>query len=270
MRVPRREHRSVAFVPLAATCLEAGLSSLVICDEAVLPGVRLPKEHRPITIMFSVRGQQTLQVEGRTVICDAGTFLAMSSGIWSVSVDGKTAYHSLYVSGTGPWMTRIEHDLAAVDSVMLDVAPPAAVVTAMQGLIHFGLERPAGWDWAVLAAFSTVAGHISAVARRGGGSMVERLAHLIDSAPGEAWRLDAVATALGLTLATLNHGFRGETGEGPASWIRRRRMEHARRMLAHGQRPIAVAAALGFPDLAQFSRCFRTTIGSSPSAVQKK
>lgn len=59
--------------------------------------------------------------------------------------------------------------------------------------------------------------------------------------------------------------FRGETGEGTASWIRRRRMEHARRWLALGRSPSTIAEELGYAGLSQFSRAFKATVGVYPS-----
>ena len=41
----------------------------------------------------------------------------------------------------------------------------------------------------------------------------------------------------------------------------------ARALLELGQRPSAVAAAMEFATLAQFSRCFRATLGVNPSHV---
>ena len=250
------------------TCLAAGLGSLILCDEAVLPGVRLPEEPRQAMLLLTLRGQQVYSGGGRTVRCLPGSLLAMAGGSrWAAEVDGDRAHHALLVSGTGAWFSRLELDLAASRGTLLDPAPPAAVVTAMQSMVAQGVARPAGWDWAVLAAFGVVASHVGSLSQRGGGSMVDRVGRLVDDAPAEAWRLADAAKALGLGEASLIHRFRGETGEGPASWIRRRRMDHARRLLLAGQRPKDVAAALGFADLARFSRCYRTTMGTYPSEV---
>ena len=270
MRVPRREHRSVAFPPLAGTCLTAGLGSLVLCDEAVLPGVRLPSEPRQAMFLLTVRGQQIYRGAERTIRCLPGSLVAMAGGSrWAAEVDGDRAHHALLVSGTGAWFSRMELDLAPAGGVLTDPAPPAAVVGAMQTMVAQGIARPAGWDWAVLAAFGQVASHVGSLSQRGGGTMSDRLGRLVDGAPAEAWRLADAAKALAMGEASLIHHFRAETGEGPASWIRRRRMDHARRLLLAGQRPKDVAAALGFADLARFSRCYRTTMGVWPSAVAR-
>lgn len=267
MRVPRREHRSVAFPPVGGTCLAGGLDRLILCDEAVLPGIRLPAESRLPMFLLTLRGQQVYQRAEQAIRCPPGSLLAMCGGRWSAAIDGDRAHHALLVSGSGAWFSRLEIDLAASGGALLDPAPPAAVVAAMQTMVEQGVARPAGWDWAVLAAFGVVAGHVGQLNQRGGGSMVERLGRLVDGAPAEAWRLADAAKALGMGEASLIHRFRAETAEGPASWIRRRRMDHARRLLLAGQRPKDVAAALGFPDLARFSRCYRTTMGTWPSEV---
>ncbi len=268
MRVPRREHRSVAFPPVAGTCLAGGLTQLVVCDESVLPGVRMPEEPRQSMILLAISGQQTLTMAGRTVLCQAGGIVALAAGRWSCAIDGPRAHRSLLLSGQGPWFSRLDLDLALAGGALFDPEPPAAVAAAMHAVVAQSVERPAGWDWVVLAGFGAIAAHVASLALRGGGTMVERLGRLVDGAPTETWRLAQAARALGLGVPSLIHGFRSETGEGPASWIRRRRMDHARRLLLAGRRPTEVAAALGFPDLARFSRTYRTTLGGWPSAVR--
>ncbi len=268
MRVPRREHRSVAFPPVAGTCLAGGLTQLIVCDESVLPGVRMPEEQRQPMFMLTIAGQETLALTGRIVVCRTGGLVAMAAGRWSCTIDGPRPHHSLLLSGQGPWFSRLDLDLASAGGALSDPEPPAAVAAAMHAVVAQAVERPAGWDWAVLAGFGAIAAHVASLALRGGGTMVERLGRLVDGAPAESWRLAQAARALGLGVPSLIHGFRSETGEGPASWIRRRRMVHARRLLLSGRRPTDVAVTLGFPDLARFSRTYRTTMGSWPSAVK--
>lgn len=267
MRVPHRERRSLAQVPLAGSCLAAGLSSLVAVDEVVLAGVRIPAAPRPCTLMHVRRGRQRLLLDdGRRIDCQAGCLLAWDEGLRS-EVRVESAFDASYVIVAGPWRERLVPAFAA-GGLLLDLRPPAVAVQALEDLVRHALARGDGWDWAALAAFATVAGHLQALARRGGGgSLAERVGRLVDAAPGEAWPLERLAEALGLGQAAFVHRFRSENGEGPAMWLRRRRMDHARRLLRQGQRPIAVAAALGYAGLPQFSRAFRRTLGLRPSGV---
>ncbi len=272
MRVPRREHRSAAFIPVHGTCLQPGLDSLVVCEEAVLPGVRFPVERRPFGIQFTRKGHMIYRDNEsrpeRAIICTPGSLVILAGGRWSVDVQAPGAHESIYLSAAGPWVQRVSAELAKIGGYFCDPQPPAGIVTALRDGVQAGLQRQSGWDWRALAAWAHLAEYATAMCARGGGTVVAQLGHLIDRAPAEAWRLETAAVALGMSVAVLNHRFRAETGEGPASWIRRRRMDAARGLLAWGQRPSAVAQALGFATLAQFSRCFRATLGLNPSQIR--
>lgn len=269
-RVPRREHRDVAFVPLADSVLATGLDELIVCDESVLPGVRLPScRNDRLLVQFTATGTRRMVFPGREIQCLPGGLLAVSPGCsWSSEVAGGLACHELSVILAGPWAVHLAADLAGQGGILLDRQPPTAVIAAHERLVRLGLQRPAGWDWGVLGAFGELAAHLAGLARSGAARPItERVGELVDRQPAEPWRLDRLAATLGMSLSVFTHAFRGETGEGPASWIRRRRMDHARRLLAMGSSPSEVARRLGFPSLAQFSRCFSTTIGMPPSAV---
>jgi len=272
MRTPRREHREVAMVPLAGTCLSPGITWMAVVDEAIVPGVRFPSERRQTTLSVPTAGlmryvrEGTSRVPGVEHHFTPGALIAHAGGqAWAVVIDGPRAFASQYVIMTGPLATRLDGDLAELDGMLDDRSPPPLIRAALQRAVRMGLERPSGWDWQVLAALAQVAAHIHEVCHRGGGTMLERLGRLIDTAPEEPWRLARVAAVFGMGHAEFVHAFSSEAGEGPASWIRRRRMDHARQRLALGERPTAVATALGFPTLAAFSRTFFATVGCRPT-----
>lgn len=277
MRTPRREHRKVAMVPLADTCLSPGITWMAVVDEALLPGVRFPSERRMTTISAPTGGlmRYVREAKGRTPAEEfrwvPGALVAHAGGKeWAVVIDGPHAFASQYVLMTGPLATRLDADLAALDGVMDDRTPPPLMRAALQRAVRMGLERPSGWDWQVLAALAQVATHVHEVCHRGGGSLLERVGRLIDTAPEEPWRLARVAAAFAMGHAEFVHAFGSEAGEGPASWIRRRRMDHARQRLVLGERPTTVATALGFPSLAAFSRTFFATVGCRPTEYRQR
>jgi transcriptional regulator GlxA family with amidase domain len=64
--------------------------------------------------------------------------------------------------------------------------------------------------------------------------------------------------------------FRRVTGQTPMTYVRFRRMEAARGLLATSAASIAeVARAVGFPDPFHFSRVFHRLVGTSPSAYRE-
>ena len=90
-----------------------------------------------------------------------------------------------------------------------------------------------------------------------------------------AWADDHLQEPLGVAQLARRAGysphhfsrlFSARTGEGPAEWIERRRIEQARHLLLEGpQRIIEVALACGFNDAATFTRAFRRRTGTTPS-----
>lgn len=95
--------------------------------------------------------------------------------------------------------------------------------------------------------------------------------HLGDTAlsPG------AVAAAHHVSLRTLHRLFHDHgQGETPASYIRRRRLAHARHDLADpylAARPVqAIAARWGFPRPPDFTRAFRAAYGTTPTQYRQE
>ena len=273
MRTPRREHREVAVVPLADTCLSPGITWMAVVDEAILPGVRFPSQRRTTMLSAPTAGLMryfspatTRPMEKGEISFTPGALIAHGGGQeWSVAIDGPRTYASQYLLLTGPLATRLDQDLAELGGVMDDRSPPPLIRAVLQRVVRAGLDRPSGWDWQLLAGVAQIAGHIHEVCHRGGSSLIERVGRLIDTAPEEPWRLPRVAAAFGMGHSEFVHAFGHEVGEGPASWIRRRRMDHARQRLTLGERPTAVATALGFTTLGAFSRTFFATVGCRPT-----
>lgn len=93
--------------------------------------------------------------------------------------------------------------------------------------------------------------------------------HLADSqlCPG------SIADAHFISLRSLHKIF-AESGNTVSEWIRTRRLEHCRRDLSdpfqHHVPVGAVGARWGLPDAAHFSKVFRATYGSSPSAFRSQ
>jgi AraC-like DNA-binding protein/quercetin dioxygenase-like cupin family protein len=78
--------------------------------------------------------------------------------------------------------------------------------------------------------------------------------------------LDALATQLDISLATLNRRFRRHLGTTPAAWLQAARMRQARRLFAATDRTVeSVARAVGAADGPSLSRQFKRQFGVSPS-----
>ncbi len=81
----------------------------------------------------------------------------------------------------------------------------------------------------------------------------------------------ALARAAGLSASQFHARFADEVGEAPAEWMRRMRLDRARRRLAIGNEAItAIALDLGFPSSQYFATVFRRYTGTTPRAYREQ
>ena len=76
--------------------------------------------------------------------------------------------------------------------------------------------------------------------------------------------LAELAAAAGLSRFELVRRFREQTGITPHAFQSNLRIDHARRLLAAGDPPAAVAATCGFADQPHLTRVFKRAVGVSP------
>jgi AraC-like DNA-binding protein len=71
-------------------------------------------------------------------------------------------------------------------------------------------------------------------------------------------------------LSTFKRHFRAVTGESPAAWLRRRRLERARLLLESSRLSVAeIAFEVGFSSVSHFVHTFRQEYGAPPHAFRK-
>ena len=77
-----------------------------------------------------------------------------------------------------------------------------------------------------------------------------------------------LARRCGCSERHLNRLFRAHTGLAPSHYLRRIRIDQARKLMAYQQLSLAeIAGMVGYPDPAYFSRVFRSETGFAPSTV---
>lgn len=96
------------------------------------------------------------------------------------------------------------------------------------------------------------------------------LDHIHDNPAGDL-SLDALSDVAAMSRFHWHRVFRAMTGETLAQAVRRIRMQRASYLLVMTDKPLAaVAADLGMPNLASFTRCFAEHFAMSPSAFRKR
>lgn len=87
---------------------------------------------------------------------------------------------------------------------------------------------------------------------------------------GRDWAITDFSALLGLSSSQLHRRFRKAVGSTPMDWLRRERMNAAKRFLVQTETTISeVAVRCGYPDPLHFSREFRRVTGLSPTTFRK-
>ena len=97
-----------------------------------------------------------------------------------------------------------------------------------------------------------------------------RVAEFIDASLAEPLGIEALAAAASLSPFHFARSFRRATGLTPHAYVTARRMERARELLLAGALPTAAVAALvGYSNLAHFRESFARWLGMSPAALRR-
>lgn len=89
----------------------------------------------------------------------------------------------------------------------------------------------------------------------------------------EPLRTEDMARRAGMSVSAFNHHFRLVTASSPLQYLKRIRLDHARRLMAHdGYNASTAARAVGYESPSQFSREFKRLFGVTPveEAAQKR
>jgi AraC-like DNA-binding protein len=93
---------------------------------------------------------------------------------------------------------------------------------------------------------------------------VRRVREMLHAEYARDIRLDDLARETGRSRFQVNRAFQTATGLPPHRYLTNIRLEHARALLAAGDAPAEVAAAVGFADQSHLSRRFRAAYGVTP------
>lgn len=97
-------------------------------------------------------------------------------------------------------------------------------------------------------------------------SPASRLRNWKMMAEGADYQPGRLANLCGVSLRQLERQFQGDLGESPSQWLRRERMERAKKVLLRLGSATETAMVMGFSQLSHFSREFKRVVGTSPKA----
>ena len=100
---------------------------------------------------------------------------------------------------------------------------------------------------------------------------IRQLCQAIDGDPGAAWKVDELAKECDWSVSHFHRQFKNIVGMAPREYISQARMSAAQALLREGEQAVAeIADALGYSDVAYFSKHFRELTQCSPSEYRSR
>ncbi len=96
-------------------------------------------------------------------------------------------------------------------------------------------------------------------------SRIARVLNHIHLAYAQPLSLESMARRAGMSVSAFHHNFKLVTASSPLQYLKRIRLDHARRLMAHdGHNASMAARAVGYESPSQFSREFKRLFGATP------
>jgi transcriptional regulator GlxA family with amidase domain len=102
-------------------------------------------------------------------------------------------------------------------------------------------------------------------------SFSQQISQWLHSRLAQPFQLDALATAFLVSPSTLLRRVKAETGQTPLAMLQAARVERAKQLLHSTPHSLAqITEAVGYSDVASFSRLFGRLVGESPARYRKR
>ncbi len=257
--------RSTYFRPAALPGVEALHASFVAHEYR-------PHSHPTWTVAVIERGAARFTLDDTRQRADRGELFVLepeSVHTGMAAVPEGWAYKVLYLDPRlfGAWAEAAGPPPGAARWVVFrDRELKAALARA-----HAALTGPPGLevDEAVLAAVGALRPHLRPgpppARTRPEHAAVRRARAYLRERWDQPVPLAELSARAGLSRFELVRTFRAQVGLPPHAYQLDLRVAHARRLLARGEPPAAVAAACGFADQAHLTRTFKRAVGVTPA-----
>lgn len=94
---------------------------------------------------------------------------------------------------------------------------------------------------------------------------------MIHAQPGDSWSVDRLANSVAMSPSRFAARFTAELGDSPMSYVTKWRMNVAGRLLGDTQQRIeSIASAVGYDNVAAFSRTFKRHLGVPPAVWRSR
>ena len=252
----------------------ASWTQVQAAEEVCPPGdVYAPAPLDSLALFLTHTGRAQVQVGAHSFSHQPGALVAIASGsAIREEVDAAGPWHVRYLLLCGPWAAQMDAWLGRQGG-RFRVWPdaPARPRQVFSEIVEMALTEPDGWQWRFLSGSAEVLGclYSEASPTSAGDALLAQIARLVDGSPGDRLSVGDMAARVGLTPRQLLYRFGLASGEPLASWIRRRRIATARRLLGQGLSVSAVSDQLGYANPYHFSRVFKELVGETPSGFRE-
>nr|WP_245214230.1 AraC family ligand binding domain-containing protein [Pararoseomonas indoligenes] len=217
---------------------------------------------------FLCRGVRRRSTPGRVILIEPEEAHDGQAG-----AEGGFAYRMLYLPR--PWLRGALADAAGDPGFAASLTDDAPLGEAIRAAC-LAMEEPAerlARDAALDAVLHGLRPHLARPARLGPArrddAVARRARERLQDDPARDPGADALARAAGAAdRFQLARAFRAAYGTSPHAYLLQTRLLRARRLLAAGERPAAVAAECGFADQSHLGRRFRRAYGLTPAAFR--
>ena len=212
--------------------------------------------------VLPVQGELAFELEGRGARLDVwqGAFIAPLAGHAQGALD-----QDRFLIVDCPAGLLDDDTLQRLHQQPL-LALPAAVRAMAQ---RIGAGRPAQIDAAMVADELPVL--LQAFSLDGSATRLQAVCARIAQSPGQAWPVERIAAAVGVSGSRVHALFRTAFGVSPLAWLSSCRLRWARAQLASGDQPIAsIAQDAGYSEQSALTRALRREWGITPAEYRQR
>ena len=269
-RLGRDRHARAADGPFGTLLRRVDLPASALTSTAYAPHLRLAPHRHTAAFLVFVRNGGFLEEHSRGMErCDRSSWIyrpALDEHANAFDDDGAVL---TAIDLSPPWLSRL-HD-AGLAGERLRVRSP--LVQQLGDRLDAELSDPDSMTEMIIESLVTeVIVFASRLARRSDGRRSrwpERARRLIEQEFASPLSLAGIAAEVGVHPVHLARQFRASHGCTVGEYIRRMRVDFARRQLMMTNKPVAdIAVAAGFFDQSQLTKTFKRVTGKTPAAYR--
>jgi len=236
--------------------------------------------YRGHEILYCVKGRGKVRIKDRWLSLEGGEIIWIDcSSSHAYLADENDPWELYWIRFEGPQVDMIYTILSSDPRIRL----PQETVPVIEAIFEriFSLLQPARSDCAawVHVEMARLIAHFCDAGTKGGGDnrevfLPQNLRRTLDWMRQhyfEPLRVSALAAKAGMSSTHFARSFKKMVGTSPIDWLRRERVNQAKRQLIETQSSIKqIAEAIGYSDQFFFSRDFKHLTGMNPSEYRKR